>query len=796
MTLVGSPEKTQSPGTSDQNSDWVNNLQSSGATSEQQAETTDSYVEFYQRTSVKLFRASLVLLGYLDAGKTCLVDTLLGQPFRETKEDNEELDKDKGPSRCKITYSNSLIEDGVTWQKLEDKSFEQKMTDDLQTKIAREILPDVDLPDEGKEEEGRSKHKGVPDPLKNLATIKVLEVSDEFSQQMFLGQDMVFLLVMDVTKKLDDILPESGVITTAHNQEKLDCPKTPREFLNYWLNTVGTLIGSSDNGGDRELGKSHESAIIVLTNTDKLDAQKRESEIENCKKEISRHIKGQQTCKHVVKRIIALSNTERDQNEVKVLRQLICKLSESKATFGIMVPCSWQKCEAGLLDFCKKMGRTWLLLGELHEQIAKPIGMSLKQLKAFLRFHGQLGNLIFADVESKDSLITTDVNFLVDAFQAIKRAWHCPDILEWSFYAETQLENEISRGILSGGSLLRIWKQFGDVPADQLASIMVHHHHLIPYGDHSKEQTFEWKKFIIPSLLPHCDITKHLGKQPDVSALLYLFHYAPEVEENFTSVFLPTTVFPMLVGFLTGKKAAEKAWKLENVCSNQATFRAGKSRELLVKLSACGPAIVLKSISVIPETLRGSQCAYSRVRSRIDNSIQTILQTHHPNLHCSICVTPCDLKTITRNRKFTCVEVLGTIDSIGTESLSHAYCHEHKQKTEIKDFSCWFCDKCDSRESDLDYDKVFRIVIKKVISKIPNLGTLIEVADTLGMEEPEVLQAYNDSYQKIRDTSREVLRNWLNRVNRADGSHHKLLCQLEAALQGAGVSVDLCRKEY
>ena len=184
-----------------------------------------------------------------------------------------------------------------------------------------------------------------------------------------------------------------------------------------------------------------------------------------------------------------MSNEERVESEVNILRELIYKLSDSKATFGVMAPCSWLKCEADLLDFYKK--------GELHEQIAKPIEMSLKQLKEFLRFHGQLGNLIFAETESMDSLIITDTNLLVEAFQAIMRAWHCTDTSEWTFDAETQLEDEISRGILLGESLQRIWEQLGVVPADQLVSIMVHHHQLVPCGQHSEIKTFKLKKFII-----------------------------------------------------------------------------------------------------------------------------------------------------------------------------------------------------------------------------------------------------------------------------------------------------------
>ena len=133
------------------------------------------------------------------------------------------------------------------------------------------------------------------------------------------------------------------------------------------------------------------------------------------------------------------------------------------------------------------------------------------------------------------------------------------------------------------------------------------------------------------------------------------------------------------------------------------------------------------------------------------------------------------------------MEVLGTIHPIGEESLSHAYCNDHDQATEIKDFSCWFCDKFDPGESDLGKEKDLRTVIKRVISNITNLGTLMEVAETLGVDEPEVLQAYNDSHHQIRETSRVVLYSW---VNRTDKSHHELLCLLKDALPGAGVSVD------
>ena len=747
-------------------------------------EDRQGYVEFYQNVKVKIYRSVIMLLGYINSDKTSLGNTLQGLPFTSSECKDFDLD-DNNDSTGNVICSNVQIK-GSDWNPIKEPLHEM-LNQELEGKMADVVLPQVNNDDSN----GASASAGACQARCNNEThglyefstvMKIVDICGEFgfykTHQMLMSPSTIFLLVMDVTKKLDELLPQQTL------EERFKCPRTPREFLDYWLNTVGTSVDSYDNCGDIKTGKS---VIIVLTNTDKLDVQKRECEINNYKKEIRSHIKGRQTCKHVHKTIFALSSTEKDENEVKNLRQLIYKINSekySKVTFGVEVPCSRLKCEADLLDFCKRMEKRWLTFGELHEQIAKPTGISLKELQEFLRFHGKLGNLIFADAESKDSLIIIDTNLLIDAFQAILRVWHGINSSEWSLDAAAQLEDELSEGILSGESLLRIWEQLGAVPAEQLASIMVHRHYLVPCGQHSKEQKFESKKFIIPSLLSPCSETLPIGKQPEISALLYLFHYAPEVENNFTSVFLPTTVFPMLVGLLMDRNLGEKAWKLENVFSDGATFKAGESRELLVKLSTRGPTVTLESIRVVPETQRESQCAFSKVRSRVDNSIRTILQTHYPNLHCSICIIPCDLQMITWNRKCKCLEVLGTIDSIGRVSLSHAHCTEHKLTTEIKHFRCWFCDKYDPGELHKDKDRDFRQVIRRVISKIPRIETLMEVAETLGVEEHEVEQAYNDSRYHIKETSRVILRSWFNRT---EGSHHELHQQLKNALHRASV---------
>ena len=247
--------------------------------------------------------------GYVNAGKTGLVNTLQGLKF--TSSECKDFDSDDKDSTSNVTCSNVQTK-GCDWTPITDPLHEM-LHQELEGKMADVVLPQVNNDDSTADgtSVGACKNRCNNETrgLYEFPTVmKIVDICGEFSfyktHQMLISPSTNFLLVMDVTKKLDELLPQKTL------QEGFQCPRTPREFLDYWLNTVGTLIDSYDNCGDIKPGKS---VIIVLTNTDKLDEQKRECEINNYKKEIRSHIKGQQTCKHVHKRIVALSNTERDE---------------------------------------------------------------------------------------------------------------------------------------------------------------------------------------------------------------------------------------------------------------------------------------------------------------------------------------------------------------------------------------------------------------------------------------------------------------------------------------------------
>ena len=121
---------------------------------------------------------------------------------------------------------------------------------------------------------------------------------------------------MDATKDLDVSLPLS--CATRSQTGKIECPKTPREFLDYWLGSIGTFAGHATDGTDIE-----PHVIIVLTHTDLIDVDGRDHLIQEYKTDVLNHVKMRYTCKYVHHEVFAISNKDRDETVLNSLKRLI-----------------------------------------------------------------------------------------------------------------------------------------------------------------------------------------------------------------------------------------------------------------------------------------------------------------------------------------------------------------------------------------------------------------------------------------------------------------------------------------
>ena len=696
---------------------------------------------YFNRDFSWVYRVGLLILGYLKAGKSSLMDNLIGIPFKYTK---------ATPSKNDLSTVTVTTDSG--WKPLEKPLYE--------------VLID-------ESEQSQSTGTSTDTHAKDLAiNMSCLRGELCYMHQMLLAPSMIYLLVMDVTKEFDAVLPE---IQAKEDESGItEQYRTPRDFLDYYLNTISTFL---DNILDQS--SASKSIIIVLTHPDELDPQTRDTHVDEYKRKVLEHVRKQHHRKNVEKTVIALSSKERNADEVKSLKDLIITLFENyyatKKEFGIPMHI-WLQCEADMQNRCTESVRKYLSYGDMEDEITWPIRMSSEQLKQFLKFHSSYGGIMYSDLGSRESIIITDPQFMLDAMQTIINMKRSRNMSHLTLDQENKLEKELEKGIVSGDTLSILWDNLGVINKDKLATTMVNCNQFIQCDPETRNQNFKLKRFIIPALLSpnHSsdDNVKPFRKQPGTKTMVFLFHFSSVDDEIVTSVYLPSSVFFTLVKSLMKKRQNEKPWQVRKLHSNAVQLRAGPNRELLLNLSTRGCMIMLDGYSLVENKHRGStKCAFANARQKIEKNIEAILQTFR-NLHCSVCISPCDITTVAKEHQYSCLEVLGPIGSVGDEPLSHAVCDDHENYSENEHYSCWYCDRLgDEDVYRVDYGKVIRQVTDKILDE----PTLMHLAEELNMDRNEVVRACND-HRKIKDATHSVLHSWLNRTG---GNLHQLRNALE-----------------
>ena len=496
---------------------------------------------------------------------------------------------------------------------------------------------------------------------------------------------------------------------------------------------------------------------------------------------------------HVLNKIFALSNKERDDAQLNDLRSTILELCQVKPTFGIEVPCTWLKCEVDLQTWCQNLNKKYFTLQEIQEYMAKQIRMSEEQVAAFVRFHGSYGNLILAN---DSQVIFSDPQYLIDAFRAVIIMRQFSDISKLSLETQGQIEGELNSepsleaqgeiegelnsesslktqrvmereleaGILSEKTLKILWSHMAkeDREVKNLASSVTRFGQFISCGDHSK--------WIVPALLPPCGIKgsyqyivpfyKIHGAEP----LQYLLYHSPVKGEEKSSAFLPSGFFQLLVESLM--RSIEGHWNLEKMFFSAAIFRAGEQSEFIFSVSCHGSVVMLQVFAVEVEK------DPPKLRVQFEKAIQNILQNKFPCRHCSVCVSPCDPELSRQSSiypKHGCLQILGKIGEVEGKPLQTAVflnmeCNQRKHLA-TRHYERWFNMNSDKLIS----DKLMRKVAKMVVSW--------EIYFDLGIElkvpHETLVHTKNENPTSFVEATYNVCRVWDNTTTENDPQNYE-----------------------
>ena len=739
-----------------------------GSSDTEQYATSD-----YHGNTRRIFYSNVLLLGPINAGKTCLVDSLLGLPFNsESTNGVDSLD-------CKV----STIHASTTAKKWEHNN--SPLHTRIREDLAYEILTG--------RREGRCSAAGQ-NPLANdtgFSGMKILDTSGEFifykTHRMLFSSSTVFLIVMDASKGLDEVLPQSHCI----DRNKFDYPNTPRTFLDYFLTSVGTFVSKTAETP----GTVVPCAIIVLTHTDLLDHSKKR----DIEKKIQRHIESQHACRYVFPQILSLSNKERRELDLVNLRVSIETLCGKRATFGLEQPCWWLNLQTEIEHYCTTNRKRYLTLSEFQDTIARTVNASVEDVREFLTFHSKCGNIVFLDDGTMESLVITDPQLLVDAFRSV---WELKDERHMGFPLSCQgeLRSGIARGIIPDESLIQALKGAQYCVTEDpkhLVEVLIRYGQLVPCDEPQRP-----KQYIVPALLPPHDTSKvSLGPCKPVdraNTLVYLFHHSSHEK---TSGFLPDDIFFQLVSSLVRPSRDRTCWELIKIFANAAVFRAGSRSQFIFTLTSIASVFTLTVHLAGELKFEGQKCEISTIRAVFETHLRFILHSNYPDLNCSICVSPCDeFVDSVKKHKYDCLQILGRLGRVGITPLKTAMCFEHNQQMDTEEFhDCWFCNEINERKpSDLtgNTEKQQTLRDEKFLNKIAEEISDKTVLRKLGLQLGVSLRATDrrvyDSNSDIKQAALDVLYyDWYEKEGGYLNHGSSSLQKLQKALEEVGIKCKL-----
>ncbi|XP_070576156.1 probable serine/threonine-protein kinase qkgA [Ptychodera flava] len=457
------------------------------------------------------------------------------------------------------------------------------------------------------------------------------------THQVFLGNRVIFVLVTDLSKSLDDTMS-----TDAEDDGQLRV-----HFLSFWMNSIHThaLPGSNiqlklPDGHNKEtpappvillgtkkdlLRKSNSPPVARAQDEDvEKEAVERLAEIvdylgRNATQAVNAHRVG----------MMAIDNKSRRQDgtvpakDVEKLRKMIQKYAMEYFCLG-EVPVKWIRLELSLRT---KQQKT-INLKEV-EKIGKKLEMTNNEILEALAFYHSVGEILYFTTvpELKDTVIL-DVRWLVDLFTIlINQSMTCKQQLgdvDWrmrSLIAELHKEGRLHEELLD--YLLKDHDRFQDKAILLALSEMYDILFRMPETDGDKPV------YYLPSLLQKDAAGKNGIVCPADSKSCDPIYF------HFQGNFLPEGIFYRLV------VRCLKQWPNRDM-----VLRKHKARIFMEKhnfhITLCkeGSDIELKAL-IMSESKYSTEfqpVLLSNMRSVVENELKKLIETYTPNLKYQVCI--------------------------------------------------------------------------------------------------------------------------------------------------------------
>ncbi|CAC5403810.1 unnamed protein product [Mytilus coruscus] len=227
------------------------------------------------------------------------------------------------------------------------------------------------------------------------------------THQSFLSYRAIYLIVLDGSRTLDDPCQFEQYLPGKSG------PKTARDYLRFWINTIVTYCKGSHHGFPK--------IMIVFTHKDKLKSSEVETTREQLFGDVKSMFHGSPLMSHlVIEDKIFVNARNKNDPEMAKIRRGIIRESKLQPTWGQNFPKCFIPLELEFENLIRENINviTFDDLRKINTQ--HPIRpLSDAELKVFLKFQHAIGKILYFDEPGLDTHITLLPTYLIDAFKSI-----------------------------------------------------------------------------------------------------------------------------------------------------------------------------------------------------------------------------------------------------------------------------------------------------------------------------------------------------------------------------------------
>ncbi|XP_077977551.1 uncharacterized protein LOC144433116 [Glandiceps talaboti] len=618
-------------------------------------------------TKKKLYRGRIMLVGAFGAGKTSTKRSLLKEVFKSEHfstdgADVYEIDitewvikeskTDHYRGERLIDETRQLMEDTLLFgmKKQEYQKTPVKPTTTFRKRT--DIIGDLKTDDE-KQSPSRNTERRFRERIQTrLREVKDVDKPDLYfslwdsagqslyytTHQVFLTSRVIYILVTDLTKTLDEILSSKAEGPWRDEWSVKGRLSKYAHFLSFWMNSIHAHArpGDSPSSGAQAARYSVTAppVIIVGTKKDLLDkGRNREQLAEERLRDIKDYIR-----KHCVAAsehldgMIAIDNKSREGDtpsdpKIEELRQRIKSLAEEYFFLG-EVPVKWIHLE---LTF-RKMNQQVLKLNEVYE-IGKRINMKREDVDKALEFYHSVGEIVHyvAEPELKDTVIL-DVGWLVNLFKLVITQ----ELPTLSLPPKLHnMVDEVSKeGRLGEGLLDHILEEKGRIQDKQIVLKIMEKFDILCYVPCPKRAGPQSNVYYLPSLL-----TRGKDEKGDIICPTDSIACCP-IYFHFPGNFLPEGLYYKLV-----VRCSRKLQQNPVLVKHRSRIPINNERGVQVTLCKRSSDIEMRVLKI---SLGGNQPTelnpklVTNVRETVEAELTALIKTYCPGLSYRACLKcPC-----------------------------------------------------------------------------------------------------------------------------------------------------------